>query len=182
MVDPKVKDILKILAVTGFIGASLVMPGLPKVITLFQKKQYKKWGHFNRRRLKAALKRMEKGGVIQESEVDGELVFRITEKGRFKVFKYQLEEMSLKRSSWDGKWRLVAYDIPKSKKNQADAFRLLLKKMCFLQLQKSLWLTPYPCKDEIEFLKELYSFKDNVTVLTISQLEGEAEYREYFGI
>lgn len=180
--NPKVKDILKILGVTGFIAGSILMPGLPIIMTPFYKKQQKHWGHFNRRILKAALRRMQSAGAIEESEHEGEIVFKLTEKGKLKLFKYRLDDLQLNQNSWDKKWRLVAYDIPKSKKNQAEAFRTLLKKMNFLQLQKSLWLTPFPCSSEIEFLKQLYFLTDNVTILTISQLEGELAYKQYFGI
>lgn len=180
--NPKVRDVLKVLGVTGFIAASLLMPGLPKILTPYYKKQQKHWGHFNRRRLKAALRRLQRSGVIEESEHEGEIVFKITEKGKLKLFKYRLEDLQLNQHGWDRKWRLVAYDIPKGKKNQAEAFRTLLKKMSFYQLQKSLWLTPYSCANEIEFLKELYNLKNHVTILTLSRLEGETEYRKYFGI
>lgn len=180
--NPKVKDILKVLGISGLIAASILFPALPIALSPFLKKQQKKWGHFNKRRLKAAIKRMQKSGIIEESEHEGEVVFKITEKGKLKLFRYKLDELTLNKAGWDKRWRLVAYDIPRGKKNQADSFRLLLKKMQFLQLQKSLWLTPFPCTQEIEFLKSLYSLNDNVTILTISQLEGEAEYRKYFGI
>lgn len=179
--NPKVKDILQVLSITGFIAASILMPGLPKILTPSYKKQQKHWGHFNKRILKANLRRLQKSGII-EAEHAGELVYKITEKGRFKLFKYRLEDMNSNKTRWDKKWRLVAYDIPKGKKNQAEAFRALLKKMSFMQLQKSLWLTPYSCINEIEFLKELYYLKNHVTVLTISDIEGESEYRKYFGI
>lgn len=180
--NPTVKDILKILGVTGLIAGSILMPGLPKIITPFYKKQQKRWGHFNRRILRANLRRLQKSGIIEESSNEDGLVYKITDKGKFKLFKYRLDDMSLNKSSWDKKWRLVAYDIPKGKKNQAEAFRTLLKKMSFMQLQKSLWLTPYSCINEIEFLKELYYLKNHVTILTVSEIEGEIEYRKYFGI
>lgn len=158
------------------------MPGLPLVLKPFLKNNYKKWGHFNRRILKSEIKRLKKQGVIEDFTQDGEMVFRLSEKGKGKVFKYKLAEMSLKRDYWDGKWRLIIYDIPKSSKNRAEAFRRLLKKMDFLQLQKSVYLTPYKCKEEIEFLKTIYGINDYVTLLTISGIENEQSYKKYFGI
>lgn len=179
---PKTREVLILLGVTGFLAASILMPGLPLALKPFLKKQYKKWGHFNRRILKAEIKRLKGSGVLEEVTQDGEIVFKLTEKGRGKVFKYKLEEMSVKKDYWDGKWRLIIYDIPKGSKNQADAFRRLLKKMEFLQLQKSVYLTPYKCKDEIEFLKTLYKIEDCVTLLTVSGIESEQSYRKYFGV
>lgn len=172
--NPKVKDILTILGTTGFIAASLLMPGLPKILNPSYKKHQERWGHFNKRILWANLRRLQKSGVIEESDQDGEIFFKLTEKGKLKLFKYRLEDLELNQKKWDRKWRLVAYDIPKGKKNQAEAFRTLLKKMS--------WLTPYSCSNEIEFLKGLYNLTDHVTILIISKIEGESEYRRYFGI
>lgn len=179
---PTTKQILILLGIAGVITASIFIPGLPRALTPFLKNQYKKWGHFNKRILKAQLKRLQKTGIIEQIHENGEVSFRLTDKGKTKLFKYQLESFSLDKNSWDGKWRLVAYDIPIGKKNQAEAFRTLIKRMQFCQLQKSLWLTPYKCDDEIEFLKNLYGLQNHVFVLTITGLEGESAYKSYFGL
>ncbi|MDO8570377.1 MAG: CRISPR-associated endonuclease Cas2 [Candidatus Daviesbacteria bacterium] len=181
-ISPRVRDILLVLGVMGFVSLAVLMPGLPRVLTPLMKKQYRKWGHFNQRRLRSELKRMQTVGLVKEIKENGEVAYRLTEKGKNKSFKYKLEEIDLSKNKWDGKWRIVAYDIPKDKKNQAEAFRNLLKKMSFYQLQKSVWLTPYQCNNEIEFLKNLYSLTDNVTVLTTQGLESEQAYRNYFGL
>ncbi|MBI4080276.1 MAG: hypothetical protein HY430_00730 [Candidatus Levybacteria bacterium] len=180
--SPKTRDILVLLAATGFIAAALLMPNLPRILKPFLQKQQKKWGHFDRRRLKAEIKRLRKIGVIDEAVEDGETVFKLSQKGREKVLKYKLEALALQKEKWDGKWRLVVYDIPKGKKNQADAFRRLLKKLQLLQLQKSVYLTPYACRDEVDFLKSLYSIEEHVTLLTISGIEHEVSYKKYFGL
>lgn len=178
----KTKDILLLLAGAGFLAAAILLPGLPLALKPFLKEQKKTWGHFNRRRLKAEIKRLQRTGVIEETAEEGEVLFRLTDRGKEKVMKYKLEALSLQPGKWDGKWRLVVYDIPKGKKNQADAFRRLLKKLELLQLQKSVYLTPYPCKNEIEFLKTFYDIEDHVTLLTVSGIEHEASYRSYFGL
>lgn len=181
-ISPRCRDILLGLGIIGFVSLAILMPGLPKVLTPFIKKQYRQWGHFNPRRLRSELKRMQKVGLLESVDQDGQTLFQLTDKGKTKLFKYKLEDMDLHKDKWDGKWRIVAYDIPKDKKNQAEAFRNLLKKMQLYQLQKSLWLTPYHCTTEIEFLKTLYQLGDNVTVLTIAGLEGELSYKKYFGL
>ena len=179
---PKTKQILLLLAVTGAVAASILIPGLPIALSPFLKKQYKKWGHFNKRRLKAELKRLQKTGVIEEIPDNGEVVFKLSDKGKQKVFKYQLEEISLKKNKWDKKWRLLIYDIPKNKKKEADAFRRLIKKLNFLKIQKSVYLTPYKCSNEIDFLKTLYHIEDHVTIISISDIDGEKSYKDYFGL
>ena len=180
--NPRARDILILLGATGFLAGSILLPGLPLVLKPFIKKQYQKWGHFDKRRLRMELKRLQKTGVIQETSEDGEVTFILTDKGKAKLLRYKLEKMKLRDKVWDGKWRIIAYDIPKYKKNQAEAFRSLIKRMGFYQLQKSVWLTPYKCSEEIEFLKNLYSLSDHITLLTLSKLEGEAVYKKYFGL
>lgn len=179
---PHTKEVLLVLGVIGLVTASVLAPGLPKALSPFLKKQYKTWGHFNKRKLKAEIKRLKNTGVIEEINDSGEIVFKLTAKGKEKLMRYKLENMSIDNKKWDGKWRLVIYDIPKEKKNQAESFRRLIKKMKFLQLQKSVYLTPYPCQEEINFLKTLYSVDDYVTVLTVTGIENQLSYQHYFGI
>lgn len=178
---PRAKDVLTLLGVSGVVAASILIPGLPKVISPFLKSHYKKWGHFNRRRLRAEIYRLQSIGVVERIEDDGEVLFRLTEKGKHKLFKYHLAELALKKRG-DGKWRLVIYDIPAPMKKASDSFRIFLRKLEFLQIQRSVYLTPYPCNEEIEFLKHLYHIEKYVTILTISKIEGEEAYRRYFGI
>lgn len=179
--NPKVRDILILFGITGFVSASLVMPGLPIVLKPFIKKSYKKWGHFNQRRLKWQLKRLQKSGVIEKIDKNGEAVLRLTDKGKIKLFKINLDNIDITKLNWDYKWRLVVYDIPEYQKIEAGLFRQALKKMQFVQVQKSIWLTPYPCEKEIEFLKAFYNLK-NVTILTVKEIEGDRAYKNYFGL
>lgn len=110
-------------------------------------------------------------------------VVRTTNKGKRKFLKYKLEELKIQQpKNWDGKWRIVAYDVPKERKFARDALRKTLKRLGFLRLQKSAYLYPYPCNDAIEFLRELYGIGENVTLLTVGYLENEEAYRDYFDI
>ena len=73
-------------------------------------------------------------------------------------------------------------NIAKEKKRQSDILRQLLKRIKCLQLQKSVYITPFNCDDEIEYIRHLYSIGDNVKILKVSSIENEKAYREYFGI
>ncbi len=181
-INPKTKDILLLLGATGFIAASILMPGLPLALKPFLKKDYKRWGHFNQKKLRFELKRLQRNGIIEQSDENGETVLKLTDKGKTKLFKFKLDNMQLDDKHWDKRWRLVAYDIPTKNRKHAEIFRGFLKRMGFVMLQKSLWITPYPCNKEIEFLKNLYDLRENVTVLTVSNIEGESAYKRYFGL
>jgi CRISPR-associated endonuclease Cas2 len=181
-VDPKVKDVLKIVGAGSFLAAAFVIPG-PTALVINEYRKYKwdkdrkEWNKFNLWRLKQVIKRLEKQKAVEVKS--GEV--RITAKGRLKVLKFNLEEMELKRKT-DGKWRLIIYDITEMKRNERDIFRSFLKKLKFLRLQHSVYLTPYVCDDEIEYLKLQFEVGKEVQVLKVSGIENEQVYKEYFGI
>lgn len=93
-----------------------------------------------------------------------------------------MTELSLKAQKWDGKWRLVIYDISKFKKGQQEKFRRTLKSVNFLQLQKSVYLTPYPCEEQISYLREYFDIGSDVIYVRADIIENEEFYRQYFGI
>ena len=89
--------------------------------------------------------------------------------------------MVLDESSWDGKWRLIIYDVASTKRANSEMFRTILNKLRFLKLQRSVYLTPFKCEDEIEYLRLLFDIGNEVQILKVGSLENEAAYRRYFG-
>jgi len=190
-IDPRVKDILKLLGGGTLLAACIVFPGLPIVVKVGmdsyqraeQKKRFREWERFNLWRLRASLKRLRNQKVVKIVERDGEPMVVLTKKGKTRYLGYKLEEMIIKKPpKWDGRWRLVIYDIAKYKKNTQQAFREILKKLRFFRLQKSVYLYPYPCYEEIEFLRQYYEIGDDVIILIVEGIENESAYKKYFGL
>ncbi|MDO8487133.1 MAG: hypothetical protein Q7S45_02495 [Candidatus Curtissbacteria bacterium] len=182
--DPRVKEVLILLGAGTFLAVSLVFPVLPLVAKPFLKSREEddlEWKKFNLWRLRALLARMKLQKLVEIASTSEGPVVKITEKGKKKVLNFRLGEMKLKES-WDGKWRVVMYDVPRQKKREADFLRLLLKKMKFLVLQKSVYLTPYPCEDEIEYLRQMLGLADDIKILKVARIENDSVYRDYFGI
>ena len=179
--NPKVKDVLILLGVGVFLAGSLIMPGLPIVLKPFldekRKRDEKEWEKYNRSHLRKLIKRLEAQNVV---EIVGEEV-RITNKGRQKILKYNLENMELERKT-DGKWRVIIYDVANLKKYQRDIFRNMLEKLQFLRLQESVYLTPFVCDKEIEYLREMFDVGNEVLVLKVKEIENEQIYKKYFGV
>jgi DNA-binding transcriptional regulator PaaX len=125
---------------------------------------------------------MQNAKLVELKEENGIPTIKITKNGKRKLLRYDIESMQLDESSWDGKWRLITYDVAKSRKPQSDAFRYLLKKLKILKLQKSVYLTPFKCEDEIEYLRNFFEIGNEVLILKVGSIENEAAYRKYFGI
>lgn len=189
--NPTTREVLKLLGIGAIVTASVLMPGLPMaikpVISLYKKKekadQEKYWNRFNYSRLNQLLRRLYEQKTIDIFEENGASVVKLTEKGKTKLIKINLEEITIQRSpKWDGKWRLIIYDVKKDKRVLGEIFRRILKKLQFLKLQRSVYLTPFPCKDEIEFLRQYHNLGKEVLYIEVGKIENEGAYKGFFGI
>ena len=62
---------------------------------------------------------------------------------------------NLRNKKWDGRWRLVFYDIDEKSKRTRDRLQKKLKELGFGMIQKSVYLTPFDVAEDFrEFLLE----------------------------
>ncbi len=116
--------------------------------------------------------RQESGGVWKMT---------LTEKGRKRVLQYDLQKISItKPKQWDRKWRMVLFDIPETKKKNRDAIRYWLKKWKFYQLQASVFVSPYECRDEFDFLMEIHGMRKYVRYATLLEIDNEEHLKQIF--
>ena len=189
-IDPKTKEVLMLLGVGTFLAASIIFPGLPMAAKPFidaakeaeRNKRQKEWQKFNLWRLRQVIKRMQHSKLVEIKEEQGIPIIKITHRGKQKLLRYKVDEMTLDESNWDGKWRLIIYDVAKAKRANSEMFRIMLNKLRFLKLQRSVYLTPFKCEDEIEYLRLLFEIGNEVQILKVGSLENEVAYRRYFGI
>lgn len=187
---PGTGEIIYLLGMGSLLVASILMPGLGYTARIIERakrsydweKSQKEWRKFNPHILKFNLKRLKEQKVVEIVKENGQEIIKLTKKGHTKYLKFKLEELSLKSKSWDGKWRIVIYDISKFKKSQTNAFRYILKYINFLPLQKSVYLTPYPCEEQITYLREYFGIGDEVLFIRADKIENEEIYKKYFGL
>ncbi|HBQ51040.1 TPA: CRISPR-associated endonuclease Cas2 [Candidatus Daviesbacteria bacterium] len=102
--------------------------------------------------LARALKRLRERGLIDFMEND-QLAYKLTDKGRQKAV---WQSVILKDEKWDGKWRLVIFDIPEKRKQARNLLRRSLKKWGFVAWQKSVWATKKNCTQVLRnFIKNV---------------------------
>ncbi|MBI2338277.1 hypothetical protein HYU95_03785 [Candidatus Daviesbacteria bacterium] len=100
--------------------------------------------------LSQALKRLREGGLI-ELVSDEKLAYRLTDKGRDKAI---LASLKFSEKDWDGKWRLVIFDVPEKRRAVRDLLRSKLKQWDFVILQQSVWGTKKNCTKALrDFIK-----------------------------
>ena len=88
------------------------------------------------------LKRMVNKGLIKFINKGEELRIVITGKGKNIARNFAVEDYKQieRPTNWDGKWRIVVFDIPEDKRKLRNIIRYHLKKIGFLQIQGSVWV------------------------------------------
>ena len=105
----------------------------------------------NKSTLSQALKRLRERGLI-ELVSDKTLEYRLTDSGKQKAV---WEALMVDKKKWDGRWRLVIFDIPEKRRQARNLLRDSLKKWGFVHWQKSVWATKKDCiKPLRNFIKQ----------------------------
>jgi len=128
---------------------------------------YEEWAY--RSGLMRQLSVLEKRQLLESQHEQGmERVYRLTEAGRTIALGGRDPVAHWKRA-WDGKWRMVLYDVPQAKANLRASLQRSLAERGFGNLQNSVWITPDPLTGERERL-----LKDPVDVGALFLIEGRA--------
>lgn len=102
-------------------------------------------------------------------------------KGIKRLEKIVLNNLSIARpKTWDKKWRVVIFDVPEIHEYARDSFRLKLVEMGFMQIQKSVYVYPFPCTDEITYISRKLKLEKYITIMISEIIQGEENIIEQF--
>ncbi|MDR3642512.1 MAG: hypothetical protein P4L74_02680 [Candidatus Doudnabacteria bacterium] len=169
---------LAVIAVAGVVAISAVAPNLLIALdSLFRRRGYKYSKAEKERKAARTFYYLKKTGLIDIREDGSKLKVFLTKLGKRKAEKLNLNFCQIpKPHGWDGKWWLVAADIPtKLYRRQADMLRRKIKELGFYPLQRTLWLYPFNPIKEIGFITEYFGIGQFVTVMEISRLDLQDE-------
>lgn len=114
---------------------------------------------------------------------DEETRMVLTEKGKLHAVQFKIDDMKFQPPKyWDGKWRIVVFDIPEKIRLARNALRRKLKELGFYELQKSVMIFPFECKNEVDFIVEFFHVRPHVRYGHLSKVTNEAELLEHFGL
>ena len=151
---------------------------------LKNKRYYYKNKKLNEAVLAKAMSGLNKNKIIIISEKNDKFVVKLTEKGRKIVKEMQFYNMKIEKSKkWDGRWRVVIFDIPENKRrHMRDAMRKKLQRLGFYQMQKSVWVMPYECEKEIQLICEVFNVSPFVNIITSEKIYNDDNLRRYFKV
>jgi len=126
---------------------------------------------YDDRKVKQAFNGLRRYRYIRHVKKDNRNTYFLTPKGETRLHNILIEDIEIKKHrKWDGKWRLVMYDLPIRFKKARNAFRWKLKDLGFFQFQKSAWIYPYPCEGEVMFVAEFWGVKKHIEILEVDKI------------
>jgi hypothetical protein len=119
---------------------------------------------------------------IKETQ-DGKTILVLSEEGKKRMLIYNLETLKLKRQDkWDGYWRIIIFDIPERLKYAREWLSRKLKEIGMYQLQKSVYVYPFECKDELDFIIEYFGLRPYVRLGLLKEIDNELHLRKIFNL
>jgi len=176
------KFLLMTLALGGIVFAGAVLPGILRAT-----RGSRHFGKYDKKQMKRAVDNLKRRKLIEIiSEKDGRIRISLTNKGAKRVREFTFKNLAIQKpQKWDRKWRVIIFDIPTQPKrlNSARAaLREKIKELGFYKLQKSVWIHPYPCEDEILLIGEIFEVISCLEILTVEKLLHETKVKNFFNL
>jgi DNA-binding transcriptional regulator PaaX len=136
------EKILEILATAGVVGLTALCEGARDAGWVKSRNpEY---------RTKRSLESLARKDLVVKVKTSVGPKWQLTAAGKELFDKNNLAKIKLVQPAvWDGKWRVVIFDIPEHMRWARNSLRRKLKELDFTLIQKSVFCCPYPCKGEI---------------------------------
>lgn len=167
--------VLSVVSVVGIIALAAVAPQVPGAL--------KKMGMLPGARDMSPVNRarttlLRKGLLAREGQA-----LRLTPRGEAYLRRLEIQRsMRIRPRHWDGRWRVLIFDIPEKRKQVRAQIRASLMQMGFVHLQHSVWAFPYDCEDFVALLKADLRVGKNLLYMIVDILEGDEALRANFNL
>jgi DNA-binding transcriptional regulator PaaX len=165
--------ILQSAKATGYIAAALLVPNVVGALH--------KLGIIQSPRHSDVIRRASDVLVMKGAMEWKEGKLRLTTRGEKELRALTLAEFGNARPRrWDGKWRVLVFDIPEKRKGLRQKVRNTLITIGFERLQDSVWVYPYDCEDLIMLLKADFHVGDDMLYMIVDSIERDKDLRDHF--
>ncbi|MDO8560863.1 MAG: hypothetical protein Q7R91_01465 [bacterium] len=163
-------------------GVGLSLSGPPDRYRRVLKAVAREWREIDNRELHRAIRRLYESKLVSYKEnKDGTVSVVLNREGQKTALRYKFDDMKIpKPSRWDQKWRVILFDIPETQKRLRDVLRIKLRQLGLQELQKSVFVHPYECKKEIDFVIELYDVRRYVRFIEAFHIDNELHLKKKF--
>lgn len=175
-VGPVAQILLGTIAGAGIITVAVCAPNALHLLKpFFKNKKYS-----SKQVIARNIESLVRTGLVKKSiSTDGEVVLELTERGVWESAIHSVNTNS-KKLVWDGKWRVVIFDVPNTQSKLRGELTRGMRMYGFKLLQKSVWIYPYQCNDFVKILRTHLELKDSVLYMTVSSMEDEKKWKKSF--
>ena len=173
------RAILQLVAASGIVSLAVMSPNMLKIIP---RPLLKKLFDKPRSARAVAISKLIAAGYLMR-EVRGNVrVLRITEKGKRYLERQRRLVPPTRPRTWDGKWRVVIFDIMEQHRSIRNRLRAELRSAGFILLQGSVWVYPYPCEEFIALLKSDVRVGKTVLYMVVDEIENDTWLKKEFDL
>lgn len=177
------KEILTMISIGIIIPLSLVAPNLPSILKPILKSLPKNKKRPTVKNIVKSITYLKNQRLVDFKEKNGEQILILSEEGKKRILKFNIGKLEIKKPrKWDGFWRVIIFDIPECQRQGRDILRSFLQRLGFYQLQKSCFVYPFECKDEVDFLTEIYNISQYINFIIAKHIEGENQLKKFFNL
>ena len=172
--------LLRSIAVAGVISIVLMAPKMTRVLKELDRPAKNRAQLY--RRITQGINRLERDGLVTVSGEYAKRRVKITDKGREVVEQIEFGEYVIEEPAfWDGKWRVLIFDISERRRRTRTQLRRLLDGAGFMRIQDSVWVHSYPCDEFISLVRaHLKSGVGEMRIFVAEALESDKSLREHF--
>lgn len=172
------KAILGLAVAGGVVVTVAALPGLAIVFKVLDADSAR-----DRYRIKRTVKRLHDQGVIVRRIKNGVEEMVVTPKGQLLIDQYLLDDIAIKTPKhWDRYWRVVMFDVPETKRRMRQELSWKLKDVGMYDVQHSVFVSPYPCKNEVDAVVDFYQARKYVVYFEAKNLEIYEDILGYFNL
>lgn len=181
------KGILEVI-ILGIIsgGGSPLKPTLPLMMeTIIKLIGEDRKLAFEEKKIRRVINSLEKQEILTLVDKGDSIHTYILNNKHPSVITYSIKsllEFRRREKKWKGKWYAIFFDIPEIQRNKRDYLRKFLKKLGFYPYQKSVYLFPYECEEEISLIKKIVSGAAYMKYAIIEKIEDEDKLKNFFNL
>lgn len=172
--------LLRSLATVGVVSIVLIAPNMTRLLKEFDRPAKNRTQLY--RRINQGIQRLKERGLVKVTGAYSDRRITITKKGLHVIGKIRLGEYKIPEPAfWDGKWRVLIFDIREKRRLVRSQLRTLIRSAGFIRIQDSVWVYPYPCDEFIALVRaHLKSGTGEVRSFVAEALESDKALREHF--
>ena len=174
-----IDGLLRFITISGITASAILAPNAVRLFDKPLQKYLKKLDEQQRQsKLRKALTYMKYNQLIAEDYEHG---LSLTPKARQRLEKLSFDEITIpKPKTWDKKWRIVFFDIPENHKSNRDAFAAKMRQLGFKVLQRSVFIHPFHCREEVARVAMHYHVRKYISYIEANNIDNEAVLKRRF--